>query len=86
MAQFELPEELKGQIRRLVIFADHDERKRAGVVDGVQKFRRPGSFYAEQLAQRVRKEGVKVLVIKAASEGQDMANQWIAQCERSHNH
>ena len=46
----------------------------------------PGSFYAEQLAQRVRKEGVKVLVIKAASEGQDMANQWIAQCERSHNH
>jgi putative DNA primase/helicase len=86
MAQFQLPEELKGQIRRLVIFADHDERKRAGVVDGVQKFRRPGSFYAEQLAQRVRKEGVKVLVIKAASEGQDMANQWIAQCERSHNH
>ncbi len=86
MAQFELPQELKAQIRRLVIFADHDERKRVGVVDGVQKFRRPGSFYAEQLAQRIRKQGVRVLVIKAATEGQDMANQWAAQYERAHSH
>lgn len=85
MAQFDLPDDLKGQIRRLVIFADNDERKRAGMVDGVQKYRRPGSFYAEQLAQRIRKEGVRVLVIKATSEGQDMANQWVAQYERSHS-
>ena len=86
MAQFELPQDLKAQIRRLVIFADHDERKRVGVVDGVQKFRRPGSFYAEQLAQRIRKDGVRVLIIKAASQGQDMANQWAAQYERAHSH
>jgi len=84
MAQFVLPENLKATVRRLVIFADHDARKAAGVVNGVQKFRRPGSFYAEQLAQRARKDGLRVLVIQAATEGEDMANQWAKAYERSH--
>ena len=42
------------------------------------------SLDAEQLAQRARKDGLRVLVIQAATEGEDMANQWAKAYERSH--
>lgn len=76
MSNFEIPEEYREQVRRVVIFEDFDLLKQCGSVDGKPKMRRAGSFYAEKLAERVRSQGKKVLIIKPFREGYDMADQW----------
>lgn len=77
MAEFQLPEYLYGQVKTLVIFADSDELKAFGrKEDGSTKWRRPGSYYAEQLAQRARLRGLRTLIIKPAKVGNDMADHW----------
>lgn len=76
MSQFVLPHELRGQVTKLLIFADHDELKPTRCVDGHQKFARPGSVYAEKLAIRARRAGLSVMIIKAAKVGHDMADHW----------
>lgn len=76
LAKFVLPEYLRSTVSRLVIFADHDELKRGRVINGVQTYRRPGSEYAAELAVRSRQQGLRVLVIKPARSGHDMANHW----------
>lgn len=80
MAAFDLPPELYGQVKTLVIFADSDELKPAGRnPDGSTKWRRPGSHYAETLAQRARQQGLRTLIIRPAKVGDDMANYWEGQ-------
>jgi hypothetical protein len=77
LAEFVLPEELRGQIKTLVIFADADELKVFGrQKDGSSKMMRPGSVYAEKLAQSARQMGLKTLIIRPAREGNDMADYW----------
>lgn len=83
MARFTLPEELKGQVKRLIIFADHDELKKGKSVNGVQKYRRPGSEYAAELADHARVQGLRAMIIKPATPGHDMANQWQLKRETS---
>jgi hypothetical protein len=78
MAAFDVPEWLLDQVSRIVIFADNDELKAlpgAGS-NGARRFRAAGSHYAAQLAERVRARGKRVLVVKAARVGSDMANYW----------
>lgn len=77
LSMFELPQELHGRIRTLVIFADSDELKAIGrKEDGSTSWKRPGSVYAEKLAQRARKQGLRTLIIKPARVGDDMADYW----------
>lgn len=76
LARFELPQEHRETVRRLVIFADHDELKKGRVVNGVQTWHRPGSEYARELAMRAKQKGLRVLVIKPARTGHDMASCW----------
>lgn len=77
MAAFDLPAHLMDQVNRLIIFADHDERKALPSADAKgRKFRSAGSHYAEQLAERVRSRGKRVLIIKASRVGFDMADHW----------
>lgn len=77
MAKFVLSEYLLKKIRKVIIFADSDELKAAGKhADGRDRLRRPGSFYAEQAAQSLRSQGVRVLVIRSARTGEDFANVW----------
>jgi len=78
MSNFVLPQELVGQVKRLVIFSDHDELKPVGRGPNAA-YRRAGSHYAEQLAQKARHSGLRVLIIKSSTEGFDMANQWARQ-------
>jgi putative DNA primase/helicase len=82
MAAFDLPATLVDQIERVVIFADHDPLKKQPTRDGA-RFRSPGSFYAEQLADRVRSRGKRVVVVKAARVGHDMVDQWIAAADHA---
>jgi len=65
LANFELPEHLHGQVKRLVIYADSDEIKNG---------RRAGSHAASQLASRVRKQGLRTLIVRPAKVGTDMAD------------
>lgn len=78
LAEFELPQELMGVVKTLVIFADSDELKPAGRhADGSTKLARPGSVYAEKLAHSARLKGLKTLVIRPAKQGDDMADYWV---------
>lgn len=80
MSEFELPPELRGQIKKLVIFEDSDELKAFGRnPDGSTKWRRPGSVYAQKLADRARQWGLRTLIIKSAKVGDDIADYWSAQ-------
>jgi len=77
MAAMDLPEQLREQVSRIVIFADHDPPKPVPSGPGdPQRFRSAGSHYAEQLAQRMRERGKRVLVVKASRVGFDMADYW----------
>lgn len=77
LAKFELPEELRGRVRKLLIFADSDELKRTGSNrDGSAKLRRPGSAYAEQCAIRARSQGLRTLIIRPIKTGDDFADYW----------
>lgn len=77
MAAFDVPDHLLHQLQRVVIFADHDQRK-ATRAQGARGpiYRSAGSHYAEQLAQRIRTRGKRVLVVKASRTGYDMADHW----------
>ncbi len=76
MAAFDVPASL-ANVKRVIIFADHDPLKPVKTADGRAAFRRAGSHYAEQAAARARAQGKRVMVIKACRVGEDMANQWI---------
>jgi putative DNA primase/helicase len=78
MSSFVLPEELRGQIKRLIIFADSDELKQGGRnADGTVRMSRPGSVYAEKLAQNARQQqGLRTLIIRPATVGDDIADYW----------
>lgn len=79
MAAFGVPERLLAQVTRVVIFADHDERKPIACSAGVPlRLRSAGSHYAEQLADRARRQGKRVIVAKASRAGFDMADYWLA--------
>lgn len=65
LANFVLPPELRGQIRRLIIFADSDEIKNG---------RKAGSVAAATLAQRQRAERVRSLIVRPAKVGTDFAD------------
>lgn len=77
MSEFVLPDELRGVIRKLVIFADYDELKPKGRnADGSQRMWRPGVHYAETLAQKARAQGLRPLIIRSAKAGDDVADYW----------
>lgn len=77
LSAFEVPEELRVQVRTLIIFADSDELKPAGNnADGSRKWKRPGSVYAEKLAERARAQDFRTLILRPAKVGHDMANYW----------
>lgn len=65
MANFELPDMLRGQVKKLIIFADSDERKNG---------RATGAHSAAVLADRMRKIGVKTLITRPAMVGADFAD------------
>jgi putative DNA primase/helicase len=77
MASYAVPEKLLQQVKNVVIFADNDERRRirvAGSEGG--RMRSAGMHFAEQLSQTVRSQGKRVMIIKAAKVGHDMADYW----------
>jgi putative DNA primase/helicase len=77
MAAMDLPEHLSEQVSRIVIFADHDALKAVpSAADGPIRLRSAGSHYAEQLAERMRARGKRVLVVKAGGVGLDLADYW----------
>ncbi|TWO71562.1 zinc-binding protein [Caenimonas sedimenti] len=77
MAAFDLPTKLIGKVKRAMIFEDHDELKQvAQGRDAPPRYRRAGSHYAAQLATRLRAHGVRVMLVKAAKAGFDMADYW----------
>ena len=85
MAAMRVPDQLLDQVSRIVIFADHDALKAlppAGP-DNSRRLRSVGSYYAEQLAARVRAHGKRVLVVKASRVGFDMADHWAKQQEHA---
>lgn len=69
LANFEIPQSLKGQIRKLWIFADNDPKVRA---DGTRW--NPGAEAARKLAERMRKERIRTVVVRAVRGGQDIAD------------
>lgn len=75
MMNFVLPEYLVGQVRRIVIFTDHDERKHIGG-HAKQAMRRPGDHYADSLAQRMLAQKIRVLKLKVGGVGNDFADHW----------
>jgi putative DNA primase/helicase len=78
MAAMDLPEHLREQVSRVLIFADHDPLKALpSGPDEPKRLRSAGSHYAEQLAQRMRDRGKRVLVLKASRVGFDMADYWV---------
>lgn len=82
MAAWDLPPTLREQIRRLVIYADNDQRRQVKVAGNV-RLRSAGLHFAEQLAQRVRAYGVRVTIVKAARVGSDMADHWAQTGQRA---
>jgi putative DNA primase/helicase len=80
MAAYDVPDHLLDQVKRIVVFADHDELKPLAAAAGQagRRYRSAGSHYAEQLSERVRARGKRVLVVKASRVGFDMADHWAA--------
>ncbi len=79
MSEFELPPELAGIVRKVVIFEDADELKTFGRnADGSPRLRRPGSVYAQKLAARLAATGIRTMIIKSGKVGDDMADYWAA--------
>jgi len=80
LAAYDIPDHLVDQVKRVIIFADHDPLKAlpptAG--QGGKRYRSAGSHYAEQLSERIRARGKRVLVVKASRVGFDMADHWAA--------
>jgi putative DNA primase/helicase len=65
LANFSVPDDLRDQVRKVIIFADSDERKRG---------RRAGQEAAATLAARLRKEGVRSMIVRPAKTGTDFAD------------
>jgi putative DNA primase/helicase len=65
LANFVLPTHLRGRVKKLVIYTDSDELKRG---------RRAGSDAAAALAARSRQERLRILIVRPAKVGHDMAN------------
>ncbi len=80
LAAMELPAYLRPQLRRIVVFADNDPPKPLPACAGQARprWRSAGSHYAGQLAQRLRENGLHVLVVQPARRGADMADHWAA--------
>lgn len=77
LSEFVLPQEYRGQVRRLLIYADSDELKQVGRnPDGSPRMRRAGSEYAQKLAQRAIAQGLKPMIVRPAKVGDDMADYW----------
>lgn len=77
LASFEVPYDLKHQVKTLVVFADSDELKPYGTnPDGTKKLRRAGSYYADTLVGRARSQGLRTLIIRSAKTRHDMADYW----------
>lgn len=65
LANFVLPVELRGKIKKVVIYADSDEIKNG---------RKAGSAAAAALAARLRQDRVRSLIVRPAKIGADMAD------------
>jgi len=76
MAALDLPASLMQQLRVVVIFADNDERRPVWQAGGGHTRRSAGLHFAEQLASTCRAHGKRVLIVKAAKVGADMADHW----------
>jgi putative DNA primase/helicase len=78
MGEFKLPQELRGQIRHVVIFADSDELKPAGrLPNGQPKMQRAGSVYAEKAKRNLEAQRVRATVLRPARVGEDFADFWL---------
>lgn len=82
LAGFELPARVLRQVARVLIFADNDRPRPRPLPPAGNtarmRYRSPGSHYAAQLAERIRAQGKRVMVVKASQVGQDMADLWTA--------
>jgi putative DNA primase/helicase len=80
LSNFMVPTSLKGQVRRVIIFRDNDEAKvvRKGTPGSPIVFRRAGQEAGSALADRLRKVGIRSLMIQPAKVGTDMND--FAQC------
>lgn len=76
MAAFDLPEQLQDQVRNIVVFEDNDPRRLVAVAGGEKRWRSAGVDYARKLGERMRQRGKRVLFVKAAKVGTDMADFW----------
>lgn len=65
LANFELPEIYVGVVKKLIIFADSDERKSG---------RKAGEEAAKTLSDRARKMGLRTLIMRPAKVGVDFAD------------
>lgn len=74
LSNFMVPASLRSQVRRVVIFCDNDHAKliRKGAGEGSEVIRRAGQEAGATLAARLRKEGVRSLMIQPAKTGTDM--------------
>jgi len=74
MERFVVPDELVGQLDRVVIFGDNDARKR--MFNGVLVS--PGMHAAHNLAKSLRGQGERSLIIRPPRVGMDMADLAVA--------
>lgn len=74
LSNFMVPASLKGQIRRVIIFCDNDQAKvvRKGSAGSPDVLRRAGQEAGATLADRLRKVGIRSLMIQPAKVGTDM--------------
>lgn len=63
LANFEVPESLRGQVKRVIIYADADEMKNG---------KKAGQESAALLADRLRRVGIRSLIVRPAKIGTDM--------------
>ena len=74
LANFNVPESLRGQIKWLIVFSDNDAAKRYQRADGTTKVTRAGQDAAKVLTDRLRKEGIRSMIVQAARVGDDMVD------------
>lgn len=74
LANFKVPDSLRGQIKWLVIFSDNDAAKRYQCSDGTTRVTRAGQDAAKLLTDRMRKEGIRTMIVQAARVGDDMVD------------